>query len=252
MTVANGAWVFSPLVASLILDGGNDYFKIFWVACLLLIPAALTLKSKMKSFDDSKYTAHSLWKTFREVRKSRDLTLIFFISFLLQFLYAWMVIYTPIFLHDHLGFSWSQIGVIFSIMLVPFILIELPLGRLADSRWGEKEALAVGFIVIAISTASMSFIGNTSVFVWATVLFLTRVGASMVEIMSETYFFKKVTTENANIISGFRTMRPLAYIASPIIGSAVLLFAPFQELFAILGAIIFVGFFASLKVKDTR
>lgn len=251
MTTANVAWVLSPLAASFILGSANNYSKIFWLGCALLIPAALIIKIKMNGFIDDDYSSHSLWKTLREVRKNRNLTLIFFISFLLQFFYAWMVIYTPIFLHEHLNFSWSEIGIIFSVMLLPFIFIELPLGRLADTKWGEKEALAIGFVIMAISTAAMGFVASPTVMVWAVILFITRIGASMVEIMSETYFFKKISTENANIISGFRTMRPLAYIMSPVIGSAAIFFVPFQGLFVILGAIMFTGLFASLKIKDT-
>ena len=42
----------------------------------------------------------------------RELSLIFFISFLLQCFYVFMVVYEPLYLHDILGFSWENIGII--------------------------------------------------------------------------------------------------------------------------------------------
>ena len=64
-----------------------------------------------------------------------------------------MVIYTPIYLHEHIGLPWSDIGIIFTIMLLPFVLFEFPAGKLADGKWGEKEPPIIGIILIAVSTA---------------------------------------------------------------------------------------------------
>ena len=41
-----------------------------------------------------------------------------------------MIIYTPIYLHEHLLLGWDQIGFIFTIMLLPFIILEFPLGNI--------------------------------------------------------------------------------------------------------------------------
>src|SRR5690606_23149335 len=127
-------------------------------------------------------------KTFRELKNYPDILRIVRVDFVLRFFYAWMVIYTPLYLHNYIGLEWSSIGVIFTIMLIPFALFELPLGTLADRVYGEKEILIAGLAIMSISTISLFFITSSAFVVWSVALFLTRVGASAVEIMSETYF----------------------------------------------------------------
>ncbi len=250
MTMGNAAWVLAAAMVSFILTD-DTYANIFIGAAILLIPAAALLYGNLRSFQDPPYHTIPLRKTFRAVRKVKDLRNIFYVGFLLQFFYALMVVYTPLYMHQNLGFDWPTLGILFAIMLLPFVLIELPLGRLADTRFGEKEALLTGFVIMVVATAAITFIGGKNFFLWASVLFMTRVGASMVEIMSETYFFKKVSTADANIISAYRTMRPLAYLLGPLFATVLLLFIPFQELFLMLGGVVATGLIAGSRLKDT-
>jgi MFS family permease len=175
-------------------------------------------------------------------------------NFLLFFFYSWMTIYTPLYLHKNMGFSWTEIGIIFSIMLLPFVFIQFPLGRLADKKWGEKEILSVGFIVIAIATGLISFINGHSMVLWAIILFITRLGAATIEIMCDTYFFKKVDSLDTNIISFFRMVGPIAYIFGPLLATILFTFFDFkiQYLFLILGLIMLFGLKFSLSIKDTK
>ena len=163
-----------------------------------------------------------------------------------------MVVYMPIHLHDHIGFDWPTISIIFTIMLLPFILFEIPAGRIADKWCGEKELLSAGFIVTALFTMVIPFILIPSFIIWTAILFMTRVGASVVEISTESYFFKHVEGNDADIISFFRMARPLAYIAGPIVAMIALNFLPFQYIFLVLGIIMFFGLKYSLALKDTR
>ena len=174
-------------------------------------------------------------------------------SLLLNFFFSWMVIYTPIYLHDHLGFSWTVIGIMFTIMLLPFPLLEMPLGKLADEKYGEKEMLNTGFIIIAITTAILTFITSTNAILWTVMLFATRIGASMVEITTESYFFKKIGSDDSNLLSFFRMTGPIAYIIGPISASILLIFVAPNYLFVILGFIVITaGLYFSLDLKDTK
>ncbi|KKU68514.1 MAG: Major facilitator superfamily [Parcubacteria group bacterium GW2011_GWA2_47_16] len=252
LSTANTAWIIAPLVGSMILTDG-DYWKIFLAAALLILPILFFVHNNLKKFKDPEYKIIPLKNTAGEIARNKDIRDIFIVGFLLQFFYSWMVIYTPIYLYTHIGFSWREIGIIFSIMLLPFVLTEAPLGRLADRRWGEKEVMSIGFIVMAISTGLIAFIEIKSIALWAALLFITRIGAAMVEIMSETYFFKKVHSSKADIIGLFRTMRPWAYIVSPVL--AIALFSvdmPIKYIFVVLAVIMFLGLHWSLELKDTR
>jgi MFS family permease len=164
-----------------------------------------------------------------------------------------MVIYAPLYLYNIIGLSWSEIGIIFTIMLTPFVILEYPLGVIADKYLGEKEILMLGFGIAGTATIVFGTLGESvPLAAWGFVLFLTRVGASMIESMTEIYFFKKITDRNTNIISVFRNTIPVAYTIAPIIASVLLFRLPYQALFVILGFICWMGIFLSLRIHDTR
>lgn len=251
LSTANLAWVLGPIFASLVLGSGS-FARIYLAGAILLLPTFLILSSHFKRFRDPEYRRPHLRTTLREIARDRNIWRTFLSGFLLQFFFAAMVIYSPIYLHDHVGLSWGAIGAIFSVMLLPFIILEAPLGRLADVRFGEKEIMAIGFTVIAIMTGIISFIGNANALLWAVILFATRVGAAMVEIMTETYFFKKVDAERVNVISLYRTMRPSAYLLAPLAATVFLTFLPFKYLFLALGLMMFLGIRLALGLQDTK
>jgi MFS family permease len=253
LTIVNLAWVLGPLLAGLVLVDG-DYWKIYLSSFFLLIPVYIILRTTLYKFKDSHYQNSNPFSTILEVWKNKNIRNIFMSMFLLQIFYAWMTIYTPIYLHLNLGISWGAIGIIFGIMLIPFVFVQFPAGKLADSSLGEKEMLSVGFIIMALATVTMYFVTGNSIIVWSMILFGTRVGAALVEVMCDVYFFKKVDNENANIISFFRMSRPFAYIISPIIVTIILstFGLEMKSLFLILGFLMFFGLRYSLAIKDTK
>lgn len=251
LTSINIAWVIAPAIAGFILSNG-DYWKIFVTSAVIIFLALIVVRKTMKNFVDPEYPKMPFWSTVKNIRQNKNLQNIFAINFLLQFFYTWMAIYTPIYLYSHIGLSWQTIGIIFSIMLIPFVVIEIPLGRLADSRWGEKECLFIGFLIMAISTGIISFISDTNVVVWTIVLFITRIGASMIEIMSETYFFKKVDASLAGIISFFRMLRPISNLLGPILATLLFFIIDIKYLFLALGIIMILGLKYSFNLVDTK
>ncbi|MBP9771914.1 MAG: hypothetical protein KBD16_03250, partial [Candidatus Pacebacteria bacterium] len=129
---------------------------------------------------------------------------------------------------------------------------ELPLGTLADKVYGEKELLIAGLSIMGATTLALIFIGSTSFLIWTIALFLTRIGAATVEIMSETYFFKQVGGNDADLMEYFRSIEPTAYIVAPLLASLVLLFFPMPILFVLLGCIVLAGIPVALQLVDTR
>lgn len=253
LTSVNIAWVAGPILSGMVLNGNDNYWIIYAVAALILLPVLTLIHRNLKNFKDTLYMDVPLLATIEHIWHNKNIRGILSANFLLQVFYSWMVIYTPIYLHQNIGFSWDEIGIIFSIMLLPFILIEAPLGRLADTKYGEKEILSLGFIVIAISTAIISFVNTKNIYLWIIILFSTRIGAAMIEIMTDTYFFKKVNESRVNIVSIFRTLHPWSYVLGPLIAGTFLLFGvPFQYIFLILGIIMLGGLQYSLEIEDTK
>jgi MFS family permease len=254
-TAANIASVASPILAGYI-GSRFGFGMVFYVSIVFLFPFFMFIFSLRKNMHEPTYHTESILLTIRNLHRdfstrSKDMQLIFMVNFMLQVFYTWMIIYSPLYLL-HQGFNWDQIGVIFSIMLLPFLLFELPLGELADRWFGEKEILAIGFVILGVSTMALAFIHSSSLIVWAVALFMTRVGASCVEMMSETYFFKQVHKADAPVISFFRFSRPLSLLVAPIAAAFTIMATGETGAFLILGILMFFGLRFVYPLVDTR
>lgn len=257
LTFANIAWLLSPALAGLILDG-ERYFLVYLVAAIALWPLIYLFAFRLKEqpFKTS-FPLASLRDTVLKIirpgsEKMLALRRILMVDFLLNFFYVVMVVYMPIYLHNHLGLPWSDIGFVFTIMLLPFLLLEYPLGWLADKFVGEKEILFVGFLIIIATTVAVAFISTPVLWVWALVLFLTRVGAASIEIMKEAYLFKQIDERNDTIVSLTRATIPLSYIIAPAAVSLILLVLPYQYIFLVLAGVMVLGLFPAFRLKDTK
>mgnify|MGYP003393037913 CR=1 FL=1 len=249
LTVTNLALVLAPLIiAGTVKDTNFSYT--YLVAALFLIPLLIIAVTSLSKSHEPHYQPLHIKKTVRTFLEDKNLKGVFIANLLLQLFYAWMVVYTPLYLRD-IGLSWQEIGLVFTFMLLPFVLFELPIGRLSDSRFGEKEFMIAGFITLSFSVALMSFITAPSLIMWAILLFLTRTGASFIEITTESYFFKKVHAKDSGLISVFRMTRPLSFIIGPIIGALVLLVFDLNYAFVVFGVLLALGIPASRMIKDT-
>lgn len=251
LTLANATLVISPTIVGLLLIDDN-YGPIYTISALLIIPLLLLVIGTLRSVPVAPPAHVEVLGSLRGMWKHENIRWVTGAHLILQIFYAWMVIYTPIYLHDHVGFDWSAIGVLFTIMLLPFVLFEIPVGKLADEKFGEKEFMIFGFIVMALSLFLFPLITYPSFIIWASVLFLTRVGASIVEITSESYFFKKVAGKDSDWISIFRGTRSLGYIIGPLCASASIALFAFPLMFPALAFICLTGVFCAKKLIDTK
>jgi len=251
LTITNSALIIAPLSAGFLLNGG-EFRYMYAVAGSFLIPLFIIIIYNFKKFKDPEYTKLKHKDYINEFKQKKDLSCIFISHLILRLFFSFMVIYTPLFLHNTIGFSFSEIGILFAIMLLPFAIFEIPLGKIADKWLGEKEILIVGLIITGLSTIAISFATSSGFLFWAVLLFLTRTGASAVEITTESYFFKHVDATDAGIITLFRTLNPLGYVAGPILGAITLSFVNIQFVFIVPGLILLAGVIFAYKIKDTK
>ena len=247
LTLVNLAWVLSQIISSKTSSNfslSSHYFVAFLTMIVFFAIALLTLRKT----NDPKYDKTFAWDSVRKFLKEKNLTRAYKINFVLQFFYVWMVIYIPIYLSSHLNFSWQEIGIIFTIMLLPFVLFQFPLGKYSD-KIGERKILIFGFCITALSVFSLFFIQEHILWIWALLLFFSRVGAATIEVMSDVYFFKHIKQENDEFISIYRNAGPMAYIIAPIVALFVFSFTPsFNFIFPILGIIVLSGAYISSKI----
>jgi MFS family permease len=141
----------------------------------------------------------------------------------------------------------------FSIMLIPFVILELPIGKIADEKYGEKELLIAGFILMAIAISIIGWLKTSSLLIWTCILVATRIGAAVAEITTESYFFKQIHPTDADMMGVFRMSHSIAFAATPVIGAVVLHYVDIRNIF-IIGAsiILIVGLRYAFDLKDTR
>ena len=229
------------------------YSRVFFFAAVALLPfiALLTVKRIPRGVPPE---ISSLRGTLERILRDKDLSAVMFGHLLLYLFFVWAPFYTPVYLHTELGIPWSDLGWVFSAMLLPYVLIQYPAGLLADRVFGDKELMLAGFILTGISFASIGlFTTSTPLIIIVCVLFVSRIGSALIEGMTEGHFFRRMSEKDAHTIGVFRGIWPLTELIAPIIGSAILIFGNFELFFAITGGFIAVfGAASALLIKDFR
>lgn len=252
LTVMSIASFFSPIAMSYIVGPENNLADVYFVAAAVGLIFIAIIIARFRHFYDPPYVVEKLRDTFKFSIKKTDIKIVFYAQFLLQFFFTWAVIYLPLYLATEIGLDWSEIGKIIAAGLFAYVIFEYPTGKLADEKIGEKELMALGFAILAISSACISFMTTTDILFWMILIFISRIGASLVEITTESYFFKQVNGDNSTLISHFRLMRPIANLCGALAGSITLLLLPFNLIFVVLGLILVTGVFATIRLTDTK
>ena len=251
LSIINSSWVIAQLISGSII-AKNSFLGIYLFGALFMILVIFIFTQNLQNFKDPKYNKVKILKTIKTFWKNSKLRKAYLISFILNFFFSWMIIYTTLYLHDTMKFSWQNIGFIYAFMLLPFVLLSYPLGKLSD-KLGEKKILILGFLIGAFATLAIPLITLPIAWIFAIVLFFTRVGAATIEVMSESYFFKIVHEEDANEIAFFRNTRAVSFLIAPGIATLLLFFIPsFQYLFYVLGAVLLIGLWLALRMEDVK
>jgi len=248
LTVFNLGFLFGPFLSIKILaaaDFGGIFIFILIINSLVLILTLLGLRKINHQFSQKL----GVRELIKKVLKRKNILRIYYISFILEFFYALMVIYTPLYLLD-LGFSWEKIGVIFTFMLIPFVILQYPAGILADKKIGEKELIIAAIVFMAVFTTAAYFTHSRSLFVWSLILFSTRIGAALIEILRDSYFYKRISGQDVDLINFFRTSMPLAYVTATFLSGLVLIFLPIKVVFLIVAIFIFSALYPAFKLMD--
>ncbi|TSC64492.1 MAG: major facilitator transporter [Parcubacteria group bacterium Gr01-1014_91] len=243
----------APLLLGALLANSDSYGRVFLAAAAMLVPIIVLFALRRLPRGPAPHPSH-MRDTLVCILHNRDLAAVTFANLLLYLFYIWMPLYTPIYLHNVLGISWSDLGWMFSIMLVPYVLIEYPAGWVADRFLGDKELMFAGFLIAGGAAAALSLLTpSTSLVVILIILVASRVGAALIEAMVEAHFFRRVSKRDINSVSVFRGVWPLSYIIGPIIGSLILVFGSYQLFFMLTGGFVVVaGIITTLLIKDFK
>lgn len=220
LTLKHIALMLVPLATGIIIEAYG--FSAMYGLAAVSVMASLLLFTTIKQFKEPSYYTQSVFSTIKQFRHTPALRIAFMATLMQRYFVSAMVMYVPLYLVQHIGLSWSAMGTLISIMLLAFVLLDYPIGRLADNAKLVPWIATLGVLIIAASVASIAFVTTTTFWVWAVILFMTRVGASMVEVMVESFFFKHVEQENIPAIGLFRDTVPAAYILASLFGAVII------------------------------
>lgn len=250
LTAINISWLLSPILMGLIATK-ISYQGIYLFAGAFILLAIPFLKKRFLH-GATTFSKRHFRDTVEILKQRNNLQGSFSLTIILQIFYCIMTLYLPLRLHEELGFSWTQIGFLFTIMLLPFVLFQIPAGRLADKKWGEKEMLVFGLIIMIIACLLIGNYNGTSFVWWAILLFFSRIGAAIFEAMNETYFFKIIRPRDVDLVNFFRALRPFGWLMGSLFSFVFLKFFNLEQIFLGVAVILIFGLFPILIIKDTK
>ncbi|HEY4473762.1 MAG TPA: MFS transporter [Candidatus Paceibacterota bacterium] len=252
LVVSNTAVLAASLALSGILYDGN-FGSVFLVALALLVPFLALVAFFLPPISNPIATLReSFSQSLGGIVHRPSLLPVLAGHFLVLLFFTWEIYYIPLYLREHIGFSWQIISALFAISVLPYIFFEYTLGKIADTYLGEKEMTIAGFVIVSVGVAAFSFAEFVPVMLWAALIFIANIGGAAVEVMTETHFFKRVSAMDANLIGIYQMLRPISAVVGPIVASLALLLVPFPFIFAVFGAILALGIPITFLMKDTR
>ena len=252
LSVWNLGFLVGPLCSVYLLEHFG-FGSIFFVVMIIYVVMFLTVFMALNDIKGHvKKKSLSIKQTVNLFHKNTALFKIYWISFTLRFFYVIMTIFIPLYLRD-IGLSWEDIGIIFTVMLLPFIFVEYPAGYLADTKFGEKEMLFLGMFILIISVWGMFAVDSASLIFWTSIFFISRIGAALVESMQDSYFYKQINDNDVALINFFRSTRTMAYVtASLLMGLVLFLVNDISIIFIVLLLVLIIGFYPIIMLRDTE
>ncbi len=221
LTVWNIPFIVVPLILSTL--SVNNISIVYTVSAILLLPFMYLLYSYIKNPDiiniddakniDQKSVTNILYNFFKDKLDRRA----FIIQSLSHLYYVILAVLLPIYLNKYFDFDWDKIGLIFAAMTIPFILIQIPMGNMEDKKHNEKTIFKIGISIVILFSILTLFINpnigaDLSFILLIIFLFMAHIGCSLIEISTESLFYKHVDAKNHNALLMFRATRILPYI----------------------------------------
>lgn len=253
LAIFNLGVIVSPLIGGLVLSLTN-FSTLYTLSAIILVPYFYFLHTYLHHIKEPAYHEVDVFTAGKLAFKNKNLRAAVIAELVVQSFFAVMIIYSPLYLSS-LGISLTTyLTIILPIALLPLVILPYELGLLADRKFGEKEMLIIGMLILVVTTFLFVIVTSTDIRIWVLILLVSRIGASFVETMAFSYYFKKIDREDPSLTALFVNMQSVATL---IVGTIGILVAPFlvtrpQLMFVILGCAILWSISYVLPMRDTR
>lgn len=256
LTIYNFGAIASPFISAQIFNLVG-YSGLFVLSALALLPLIFITKRFFSNIKEPKYKHINLGSSLRTVFRDKNIRGVIASSFILNSFYAAINVYLALYLLNTIGIPPSlYLGLIVPITVIPFILIPYELGKYSDELFGEKTAMMIGIFILSITLISIPIFNITTnnIFIWITILFIGRIGATITETENYAYFYKKIDGRSAGLIALFQNMVNIAFIFVTIVGAVLINIFNINLpiIFLIVGILGLLSIFIIIKIRDTE
>lgn len=253
LTLLNIGILISPIIGGAILTV-LSFSALYIIAAAMLIPFAMFVHMYLTHIEEPAYERINMFGAFKVAWANKNIRAALVAEFIVQCFYAVMIIYTPLYLGT-IGIPLTvYLTIIMPFVLIPLVVLPYELGYLADKKFGEKELLIGGLLILATTVFLCVIVSTPNPIIWIFVLLASRVGAACVETMAFAYYFKKIGPEDASLTALFTNTWSAATL---VVGALGIVISPFlvqrpQLMFIILGCVILWGVSVVTPMRDTR
>jgi len=239
--IQNAAWVVGPLLGGLIAAKFGDP-TVFYAAMVVSLTAFLALPIfGMPRAPVSEATSNP-FSNLAEFFKVRFRVQAFINGLGLEFIYgSWFLL--TLYLYDQ-KLSLTKIGLITAIASLPWIILEIPIGKIAGKKISEPRLFQIGYGIIAVMMILMGLVKN--VWIFSGFYFLAVVGSCFIEQISTPFFIKQIKPTDGHLLSVFLTKAPIARLIAPLCASLLLTFLPLNLVISVFGIVTILFFVNAL------
>lgn len=205
------------------------------------------IKESIAIINMKKTSTIKLFDNIKNYFSDRNRVKAYFISFSLM---SWIIVkrlYLPLYVVAS-GYLSSVTGVILSLGIIPFIILEEKIGKYADEK-GIRIPISAGFFIIA-TCLLLVFISPFPILNFI-IIILASIGAAFIEPVQEYYLLKNTPKEQEEDLYGiYSTSVTVSSFLTPIIGALILAVLPFKFIFLVFAVLIaLAGFYFRSRLK---
>lgn len=204
VTFFNGNYRMPLMAAGLVYLSGLLFFKHF----------GIVQQDKIVKRVNMRRTFRALRITALHFFKQPGMLRAYTVNFGYYALRAMRLLYVPIVVIEN-GFSSETLGVVLSLGIIPFIIVESFIGRLIK-RYGVKIWLTIGFISFSVFSVFATF---ASGYALLSLFVLWQISGAFMEACHDLLFFNDMPKEHQSKYYGiFRTSVNFPSVIAPILG----------------------------------
>ncbi|MCW3133773.1 MAG: MFS transporter [Methanophagales archaeon] len=222
-TFANAGMLMGSLIGGFLAWRFGIRSPYFFAAILLFVPLILVfgLKEDEHRSTNKNPAVMDFLAVLKDFIHQRELKLLALCTVSLYFWYAVKWVFGPLFLLN-LGFSPLIIGIWLAVSVLPFLLFQIPIGKLSD-KIGKTKIIYIGFLISSLSLLPLGFMNLISSLL--ATIFIVSTGTAFAEPLIEARVTDIVPKERYGAYSGiFEFTKTLGLMLGPV-GSSIFVYS---------------------------